>query len=323
MVATGVRVAAAALLVATASLAGCGSDDSDRGGGDGSGPGGTSSGSAIVAPTRDSLEQFWSKTMSSVAPVIYTPVTKWTPYTDDNLPALGCGPALAQNAGYCPRDDSIEYSTDWLEMLDENYSTSGNVSTVVILSHEFGHHISDLHGRDFNLGVGRELQADCYAGVFLAGVSDASYPLALSDGDVYDSLRTLAAIADNPNFLWSNPKAHGGPEERRAAMARGYISGDPTFCRAYEKTGPILVQQVGAYTLRLPPAATVLALDGGALRVTTTTEPEFTIDLTAVASVSGSDTAAALTSYLPTYFGQSPHSLVGPVEPLCAVAGGT
>jgi hypothetical protein len=143
----------------------------------------------------------------------------------------------------------------------------------------------------------------------------------LSKGDVFDSLQTLAAIADDPDFMWSDPKAHGGPEERRAAMARGYISGDPTFCRAYEETGPILVQQVGAYSLRLPPAATVQTLNNGALRVTTSTEPEFTTDLTAVANLEGSDTAAALTAYLPTYFAGSGYSLVGSVEPFEALPG--
>ncbi len=287
-------------------LAACGS-------GEGTLPADGTADNAIVSPTRQALEAFWSTTMPQVADVPYTPVTKWTPYRDSDLPELACGEAYADNAAYCPFDDSIEYSTDWLLELDQDYSRAGNMGSVVILAHEFGHHISDLHGRPFNLNIGQELQADCYAGSFLDGVDAGGYALTLQAGDVEDALQTLAGIA-NSEFDWADEKAHGGPEERRAAMARGWITGDPDYCAAYEKTGPILVRQFGRYSLRLPPASQVEELPSGSVQVVTATEPEFTTDLTAATGLTGTTAVDALTAYLPAYFKGTTHALVGDVE---------
>ena len=280
-------------------------------------------GAEIMTAFRLALDQYWRGRLPQVTPTVaFTAPSEWFAYTDADAGNQrgGCN-LLAQNAIYCNAPRSILYSTDWLTMLDQKFSRTANMATVVVLAHEYGHHISRLHGRPFVLQMARELQADCYAGAFVRGISVGGYPLRLENGDIEDARTTLGGIAD-ASFVWSDPKAHGAKPERMAAFSRGYMADDPSYCEAYEKTGPIQVRTFGTVQYRMPAAATVTELDGGAVRFSTQTESEFTTDVTVLPASLSAEPAQALSDYQSSYFAGSQTRLLAAPAALSWQPGG-
>ncbi len=74
--------------------------------------------------------------------------------------------------------------------------------------------------------------------------------------------------------------------------------------------------------MRLPPAAVVEQLASGSLRVTTSTEPEFTIDISAPEGVAGASAIEMLSSFVPTYFTESEVTYLIGVESFDVMPGG-
>ena len=136
-------------------------------------------------------------------------------------------------------------------------SRSAAAAPVTLSAHEWGHHIADLLGSAV-LSVRRELQADCYAGMFVrALVDDGGLPL---DGFT-QSLRLFSSIGDDrngaPGSAWSDPLVHGSGAQRRQAEGVGYEAVDMGQCLGYNdwaEQPPVSLE--GAVSLQLPPAVT-------------------------------------------------------------------
>ena len=77
--------------------------------------------------------------------------------------------------------------------------------------------------------IGKELQADCYAGMFAR--SAASLGL-LHDGDLEDATALLASLGDDPQMKRSSPQAHGTSAERVGWFLRGYQTGSLKACKS-------------------------------------------------------------------------------------------
>ncbi|GDY33102.1 neutral zinc metallopeptidase [Gandjariella thermophila] len=158
-----------------------------------------------------------------------------------DLPASACGgaPDAEAVAYYCGRDETIYMSTR------RGLANGGGQAPthLATLSHEYGHHVQLLSGMLTTasqriVGTGErsatgleltrriELQANCFAGVFLSaagGHGSISRSLAQqADRDFHDAVAEPAG--DN---------THGSPKHQGEWADRGFVSGRPADCNTW------------------------------------------------------------------------------------------
>jgi len=170
-----------------------------------------------------SLNSYWRQQLGS----------RWTPvrfigYEDGDVPSDACGAQvrdpreLADNAFYCPQDDTIAYSKNLLSQL---YETGGPYLPVVVLEHELGHRANALADVVGVVPRAEENQADCDAGVTTKYARKAGR---LPFSDVVSSAQLLYKLGDRRRFgqeQATDPSAHGTPGQRLVAFTKGYTFG--------------------------------------------------------------------------------------------------
>jgi predicted metalloprotease len=133
-----------------------------------------------------------------------------------------CGNTLMEpgNAFYCGAGDFIAYDPVWL---GEYYTRIGDAAVYVVIPHEWGHAVQQRLGTVFEFNIARELQADCYAGAFVAAAV-RSGNVAVEEGDEGELLANLAEAAD-PTEEWWREDAHGSVAQRQTAFITGVQQG--------------------------------------------------------------------------------------------------
>ena len=201
-------------------------------------PGGAEDVAAIIdevfggPEVSDSLQAFWASTFPTFSDQPYhDPQGGFLPYGSGEGSGGACAEGAddaAQNAAYCSGDESITYDIDWLGSL---YAQSGPAGPITVLAHEWGHHIQELAGSP-DISKSAELQADCYAGMYLRSLADSGV---IEDSVVTDSLKVTYSLGDDPSTAgaWTDPDVHGTPTERRQAEGIGYSTGAGDYCVAY------------------------------------------------------------------------------------------
>jgi len=122
-------------------------------------------------------------------------------------------------AFYCPAEEAIYSSPAGLKA---HRRRIGDFAPIVVMAHEWGHHIQTLLGLAPSPGNVFELQADCLAGAY---ASDAGQRGLLDPGDITEAV-TMAATAGDPLGLpQDTPGAHGINDDRITAFMRGYLGG--------------------------------------------------------------------------------------------------
>jgi predicted metalloprotease len=166
----------------------------------------------------------------------------------------GCGGAYAQvGPHYCPPDQNIYVDLDFLDQLQEQFGAAGDTAEAYIVAHEVGHHIQNQLGvleevmrvQQSNPEQGQEaqidleLQADCFAGVWLSTLRTGESAAVLEDGDLQEALNAASAVGDD-NIQETttgqvNPETwtHGSSEQRYEWLKRGFDSGDPSACDTF------------------------------------------------------------------------------------------
>jgi len=133
----------------------------------------------LVEDGQQDVDGFWRglvaaepgpvKQFARASPAVYTSPRR-VAFLADSTPTP-CGVIAADNAHYCSGDSTVYLGRAFF--LGE-LSLGGNFLPILILSHEWGHHIQNI--LDLNpLGIPRslnstniELQADCFAGLYAA-----------------------------------------------------------------------------------------------------------------------------------------------------------
>jgi uncharacterized protein len=178
---------------------------------------------------------FWAKAFANSGRKYADPRLWWV-YKKPVEVKAGCGnrqgttvfdPALG-SAFYCKGNI---YYTVYGKAKGRQYEAYGDFALAVILAHEMGHHVQAQLGYIRSLSsIQKELQADCFAGVWADSVWRRNQ---LSDGDIDEAMTLMAAIGDPPGVPSDDPQAHGTPKQRQEWFNQGWITGDPSKCKTW------------------------------------------------------------------------------------------
>jgi predicted metalloprotease len=189
----------------------------------------------VLGSTEETWGEIFSKSGSR-----YTP-TQMVAYTGGTQTACGMGQA-AMGPFYCPNDKSIYIDPGFFNELTRRFGAPGDFAMAYVIAHEVGHHIQNLEGTlekaqatqqasseaaGYQVQVGVELQADCYAGVW------AQRSGLLEAGDIEEGMRAAEAIGDDTitqGRVRPENFTHGTSAQRMAALQRGLQSGNPANC---------------------------------------------------------------------------------------------
>jgi predicted metalloprotease len=148
----------------------------------------------------------------------------------------GCGATLPGNAFYCANDHTVWLDKNliayFLQTVREDFAGAA------VIAHEWGHWVQDQLGwlqyaRNNRYWVGKELQADCYAGMFTRYLDGYRF---LEPGDLEEGGRLMVRIGDEPGVRRDDERAHGTPAERLGWFMYGYRTGNLYSCNSVYRT---------------------------------------------------------------------------------------
>jgi hypothetical protein len=175
------------------------------------------------------LDAFWVSNFAATSATYRSPSV--IPLEDFVI--TGCGPAGPEDfAHYCRPDEAIYYSP---AALADHARRIGDFAPIVVISHEWGHHVQRLVGIVREPGNAFELQADCLAGAY---ANEAGQQGLLDPGDVTEAVQGSAEAGDPLGLPQDAPGAHGINDDRVIAFMRGYLDG-VTGCGLPLSSGPI------------------------------------------------------------------------------------
>ena len=159
-----------------------------------------------------------------------------------------CGGAQAQSGPhYCPVDELVYMDLDFLAQLQQQFGAAGDTAQAYILAHEIGHHVQHQLGLTEQVqqagtneaSIALELQADCFAGVWLSTLRTGTSAAVLEEGDLQEALGAAAAVGDDAIQQQStgqvNPESwtHGSSEQRYQWLNQGFTTGTPGSCDTF------------------------------------------------------------------------------------------
>ncbi|SFR90294.1 hypothetical protein SAMN04487846_0442 [Microbacterium sp. cf046] len=202
-----------------------------------------------------SINQYWSETVQGY--------TEPTLIIVDGSTSTQCGTASnATGPFYCPPEQTVYIDPTFFALLREQFdATAGPLAQLYVLAHEYGHHVQNLigvmeqypnngTGEDSN-GVRTELQADCFAGAWVAAASQTldengvPYLQAPTPQQINDALNAAQTVGDDHIQQESggavNPESwtHGSSEQRARWFTTGLEQG-ATACDTFAVPGSSL-----------------------------------------------------------------------------------
>ena len=209
----------------------------------------TDQGGRFVDVIATSVDEVWAQVFRENGRT-YRPPAAEVLY--DRSTVTGCG--LGQSAMgpfYCPQDHKVYLDLAFWQELDQRFGASGEAARAYVIAHEMGHHVQTLLGQDRQArregaqgaesgSVRLELQADCYAGVWAAHVSEVTGgKVSLDPKDIEDGLRAAAAVGDDTlqretsGQVVPDSFTHGTSAQRTRWFRTGVDTGDPAQCDTF------------------------------------------------------------------------------------------
>ena len=206
----------------------------------------------IVCGATVDVQTYWQKNLPTFYGTTYE-VTKTVFFTDST--ETGCGSATSQTGPfYCPVDHLVYLDLGFMQQLETQFvGTTSDLAEQYIVAHEYGHHIQNLvginsqvqqaqqndPGRANQYSVAMELQADCFAGMW---VGDAAARGQLdAPTEINEALAAAAGVGDDriqektQGRIDKEAWTHGSAEQRQTWFTRGYNSGDPKQCDTFNE----------------------------------------------------------------------------------------
>ena len=170
----------------------------------------------------------------------------------DQSTTTGCGMGQsAMGPFYCPADRRVYLDLSFWQELSGRFGAQGEAARAYVIAHEIGHHVQNLTGANQQAqrmgaqgaesgSVRLELQADCYAGVWVANAARVSGgQVALEPRDVEDGLRAAAAVGDDTLQRGAGRRVapdsftHGSADQRMRWFRTGVQAADPSACDTF------------------------------------------------------------------------------------------
>jgi predicted metalloprotease len=206
---------------------------------------------AIVARAWEDSIATWRRLIGARADEIAAVNLRFMP----KLTPMNCyGLYAGEGPTYCSGNQTIFVGTDEAYRLMAKLGPQGEAGITFLIGHEMGHHIQNIHGRFHHLAAALtvepsrrielirrfELEADCYAGVWIRG----SEAWSASGAFRADLLSVLSSIGDD-TLIGSAADAriqregvHGTSEQRTRWFTRGTQSGSLSGCDTFAAAQP-------------------------------------------------------------------------------------
>jgi predicted metalloprotease len=206
----------------------------------------------VVCGATADVQAYWQANLPTFFGVTYEP-TKTVFFTDAT--ETGCGSATSQTGPfYCPIDRLVYLDLGFMQALEQQLiGKPTDLAEQYIVAHEYGHHIQNLvgineqvqqaqqndPGRANQYSVAMELQADCFAGMWVGDVA-ARGKLDSAD-EIKEALDAAAGVGDDriqektQGRIDKEAWTHGSAEQRQTWFTRGYNSGDPKQCDTFNE----------------------------------------------------------------------------------------
>jgi hypothetical protein len=162
------------------------------------------------------INAFWRDVFAG-AGVSYIPAgVSWVEV--GQMARTGCGRGYLSGPLYCRIDRTIYLDSEFFQEL---WAFKEDAAVVVVMAHEWGHHVQDLLGTDGRRrsGLTIELQADCMAGMFFR---HAAAEGRLQEGDLDEAVAVSLRSGDPSSRSPTDRRAHGSGEQRVSAFRQGY-----------------------------------------------------------------------------------------------------
>jgi hypothetical protein len=178
-------------------------------------------------PLHAHVDQFWAARFQEAGRTYESPGGVIA-FDEPIVTACGRAEPDEEAAFYCVIDEKIYYSSEFRALIEAQI---GDFAWVIVVAHEWGHHIQASLGFDLGvvpdragevLPIELEQQADCVAGAY---ASDAEITGWLDPGDIEEALYMTEISGDPPGTAWNDPRAHGSGDERINAFMQGYSGG--------------------------------------------------------------------------------------------------
>jgi predicted metalloprotease len=190
----------------------------------------------------NSVQRYWSESFRGYEPA--------RTIFFDGAVSTGCGNASsAVGPFYCPVDRQVYIDLGFFDELKSQFGASGDLAQAYVIAHEYGHHVQNLAGvlrraetQDTGPQSGAvriELQADCYAGVWVGNALRTGLIEEITRRDIEEALGAASAIGDDriqertQGRVTPENWTHGSSEQRRGWFVRGIEGKSPNSCDTF------------------------------------------------------------------------------------------
>jgi predicted metalloprotease len=195
----------------------------------------------------NSIQAYWSDEGDTALGVTYRNST--TTLYDGGV-NTGCGQASSDvGPFYCPVDQNVYIDLGFFNVLPQLGAENAPLAQAYVVAHEYGHHMQNITGvldqaRSTDTGpqsaqVRVELQADCYAGVWVANAVDTGYLEPITQDQINSALSAAEAVGDDriqsqtQGQVNKESWTHGSSEQRQFWFTQGYRAATPTACDTF------------------------------------------------------------------------------------------
>jgi len=180
------------------------------------------------------VDLYW-KEQAAILHFSYTaPQVRFTTNGDDDGPCDGTMMFDSDTDTVCL--DLSSDPDDGDDSFVENVRANQPNIVAYSVGHEWGHHIQKERHQESvkDVDINVELQADCYAGMFLTAFAASG---SLTPNGLQDILNDARESGDDPSAPVSE-RDHGRPKQRADAVKRGYNGTLPAACDPIGTTTP-------------------------------------------------------------------------------------